>query len=62
VTHVLALPEGAETKRFSKRIVVLEQPTIAAKLEEMAAASGHSVGAEVRGAIRWWIQSVEANR
>jgi hypothetical protein len=51
--------EGAEVAKFTKRIVVLEEPRVAVRMEELARASGHSTAAEVRGAIRWWIRSLE---
>jgi hypothetical protein len=57
-----APPEAAEAARFSKRIVICEEPVVAAKLVELAREAGHSTAAECRAALRWWIQSVEGNR
>lgn len=51
--------ESAEVRRFSKRLVILEEPRIAERIQELAAQAGHSSSAEIRGAIRLWLRSCE---
>jgi hypothetical protein len=51
--------ESAEAKRFTRRLVVLEEPRVAARIEELAGEAGHSMSAEIRTAVRWWIRSIE---
>jgi hypothetical protein len=48
--------------RYIRRLVVLEEPRVVEKLEELASASGHSVAAEIRGAVRYWISAWEDAR
>lgn len=38
--------------RFSRRLLVREDPVVAAKLERLSSRHGHSLAAEVRAAIR----------
>lgn len=54
--------EDAERRRFSRRVVVLEQPRIVEELERRAREQGHSLGAEIRQACRFWLQALEDNR
>jgi hypothetical protein len=44
-------------ERFSKRINFFENPAIAEKLERLATSSGHSLAAEIRQALRFWISA-----
>jgi hypothetical protein len=37
---------------LSRRVVIMERPTVVAELERMATERGHSLSAEIRGAIR----------
>lgn len=43
----------------SARIVVMEEPSVVEELAQMARASGRSLSAEVRGAIRYWLAAHE---
>lgn len=43
--------------RFTRRLVFMEEPEVAETLERYANESGRSVGAEIRGAIRYWIEA-----
>jgi hypothetical protein len=52
-------PGDAEVRRFSRRLVILETPTVVARLEQLAERAGHSTSAEVRSAIRLWLRSVD---
>jgi hypothetical protein len=52
----LSTPEVA---RFTRRLTVLEEPAIAARLEELARQRGYSLGAEIRHALRFWLQQHE---
>ncbi|HUE95085.1 MAG TPA: hypothetical protein VMN39_00410 [Longimicrobiaceae bacterium] len=54
MTQVDAL-DAAGKKRYTTRMVILEEPAVAAKITHMAHERGHSVAAEVRGALRYWI-------
>jgi hypothetical protein len=58
MTH-LERAEDAERARFTARLVVLETPDIARKIARMAESSGHSLAAEVRAALRFWIAQWE---
>jgi hypothetical protein len=53
---VRAVPEG-EVRRFSRRLVVSEEPRVVAELAELAQKRGHSVAAEARAALRHWMRS-----
>jgi hypothetical protein len=37
---------------YTHRLVIFEQPAVVKRLEELASRAGHSVGAEVRYAVR----------
>ncbi len=52
---------GDERARFTARIPFFERPEVAEKLARMADQNGHSLAAEIRGAVRFWIQSWERN-
>jgi hypothetical protein len=45
---------SAETARFTRRVVFLEEPEVAEWLEHHAESWGHSLAAEIRCAIRYW--------
>lgn len=45
-----------EGRRYSHRLVLLEEPQVAARLAEMARQNGHSLASEVRGAVRAWLR------
>jgi hypothetical protein len=45
--------------RYTRRLVILEDPAVVKRLEELASAAGHSVGAEVRYAVRRWLAGYE---
>jgi plasmid stability protein len=49
-------------KKYVERLVVLERPDIAARLRQRALEEGHSVGAEVRQAVRAWLRIQEGER
>ena len=53
-------PRPGPPPRFTSRVVVMEQPEVLAKLEQLASDSGHSVAAEIRSAIRYWLQAWES--
>ena len=50
-----------DPKRFTARLVVLEEPEVAEKIARMARENAHSLAAEVRGAIRYWIDAWDKN-
>ena len=56
-SYPTAAPEAVERPRFSQRLVILETPEIAERVVEAAEIAGHSVAAEIRGAIRYWLQA-----
>ncbi|MDP9329996.1 MAG: ribbon-helix-helix domain-containing protein [Actinomycetota bacterium] len=49
-------PEGA---RFTHRLQVHEDPNIAEQIRKLSRDSGRSLAAEVRAAIRYWLQANE---
>ena len=49
-------------QKYTERVVVLEQPQVVATLREAAEERGHSLGAEVRQAVRAWLASKEGDR
>lgn len=48
--------EGARAARFTRRVHLAEEPSVVADLESMAVESGHSLAAEFRMAVRWWLR------
>lgn len=48
--------------RYTHRLVVLEDPTVVKRLQELADAAGQSIAAEVRYAIRRWLLANEEDR
>lgn len=59
----MAVPEqdqDAGRARFTHRLVVMEDPLIVEKVSDLAESAGHSVAAEVRGAVRYWIRQWES--
>ncbi len=46
--------------RYTQRIVILEEPKVIERVRGMAEASGHSLAAEIRQALRWWLRSNES--
>lgn len=54
--------ESGEVARFTRRISVLEEPSVVAKLTQSARENGHSTNAEIRQALRYWLAAIEANR
>jgi hypothetical protein len=46
--------EQATSRRFTQRLVVMEEPEVIESLQQQARDSGHSVAAEVRAALRYW--------
>jgi hypothetical protein len=46
-------------RRFTSRLVTMEEPEVVARLEQLADQSGRSVASEVRAAIRYWISATE---
>jgi len=62
VDHAELEDLGATGARFTHRIVALEEPRIVEELESLAYGSGSSVAAQVRAAIRYWLQAHEVNR
>ncbi len=46
----------AVAKRFTRRVDFLEEPEIVDELQELAERRGHSLGAEIRHACRYWLQ------
>jgi hypothetical protein len=44
---------------FTARFVFHEEPAILEKLERAAFRSGHSVAAEIRAAVRYWLDAWE---
>ena len=46
--------------RYTHRLVVLEEGQVVDRLASMASESGHSLSAEVRSAIRFWIKAWDA--
>jgi hypothetical protein len=46
-------------RRFTSRLVTMEEPQVVAQLEQLAEQSGRSVASEVRAAIRYWITATE---
>jgi hypothetical protein len=42
----------AKHQRLSRRVVLMERPDVVAQLERMATEQGHSLSAEIRGAVR----------
>ena len=49
----------AERERFTARLVAMGDPAVIEKLTEMSRGAGHSLAAEVRGALRFWIAAWE---
>ena len=49
-----------EREAFSRRLVILETPITAERLEQAARATGRSVGATVRHAVRYFLAAAEA--
>jgi plasmid stability protein len=47
--------EDSSRAVFTARMVVMERPEIAEEVSRRAAASGRSLAAEVRAAIRYWL-------
>jgi hypothetical protein len=47
---------------YTHRLVIFEQPSVVKRLEELALASGHSVSAEVRYAVRRHLLAYEEDR
>jgi hypothetical protein len=45
--------------RFTGRLVLQEEPEVIRRLEQAAELSGHSVAAEIRAAVRWWLKETE---
>jgi hypothetical protein len=45
--------------RFTKRLVIYEEPAMIERLERIAALNGRSTAAEVRFAIRWALQTTD---
>jgi hypothetical protein len=41
-------------------MVLQEEPQIISRLEDAAERSGHSVAAEIRAALRWWLKETGA--
>jgi hypothetical protein len=39
--------------------VLQEEPEVIRRLEQAAELSGHSVAAEIRAAVRWWLKETE---
>ena len=52
-----AAPEPVERRRYTARLVVLETHEMAEQVVRMAEAAGHSTAAEVRQALRYWLQA-----
>ena len=55
---ILGMNQTAEDSSravFTARMVVMEHPEIAEEMSRRAAASGRSLAAEVRAAIRYWL-------
>jgi hypothetical protein len=50
---------GGPDAVFTARFVFHEEPAILEKLEQLAFRSGHSVAAEIRSAIRYWISATD---
>lgn len=50
-------PPQVTRPRFTARIVILEQPEVAERVAQAAEIAGHSVAAEIRGAIRYWLEA-----
>jgi hypothetical protein len=46
---------GARAARFTRRLVIFEDPHVARRLELAAADDGLSVSAAIRAAIRYWL-------
>jgi hypothetical protein len=40
-------------------LVLQEEPEVICRLEAAAERSGHSVAAEIRAALRWWLKETE---
>jgi hypothetical protein len=47
--------EDSSRAVFTARMVVMERPELVEEMSRRAAASGRSLGAEVRAAIRYWL-------
>lgn len=58
---MVSTPDRPEVARFTHRVVFFETPELADKLAAMAHEQGHSLAAEIRGAVRHWINSWEPN-
>jgi hypothetical protein len=43
--------------RYSTRLVVLEEPRVIEQVRQLALENGHSLGAEVRQALRYWLDA-----
>ena len=48
--------QTSRAARYTGRLVVMEEPEVVEELNRLAHLAGHSLAAEVRQAIRWWIQ------
>ncbi len=43
-------------RRFTRRVDFFEEPEVIDELQELAERRGHSLGAEIRHACRYWLQ------
>ncbi len=46
----------AEARRFTRRVDFFEEPEVVDELQGLAEGRGHSLGAEIRHACRYWLQ------
>ena len=51
---------ATRSSRWSRRVVILEHPAVVEELQALAERAGHSLGAEIRAANRFWIRAVHA--
>jgi hypothetical protein len=50
---------NVSASRFTRRFVFYEEPAVIAKINELAVQTGHSLSAEIRAALRYWVKAWE---
>jgi predicted DNA-binding protein len=54
--------QGGQVARFVRRVAFHEEPEVLQRLEELAHDNGRSLAAELRGAIRYWLDCHQEDR